>query len=78
MPALVEHMMVQSGERGALRLLADVDESSQAFETLRQCGFAIYSRQRIWQLTGFPNGSRPSYALAVSDQPGRDADPLFV
>jgi len=56
-PALVEHMMIQSGERGALRLLADVDESSEAFETLRQCGFAIYSRQRIWQLTGFPNGS---------------------
>jgi hypothetical protein len=56
-PALVEHMLVQSGERGALRLLADVDESSEAFETLRQCGFAIYSRQRIWQLTGHPNGS---------------------
>ena len=55
-PALVEHMTVQSGERGALRLLADVDERSEAFETLRQCGFAIYSRQRIWQLTGFPDG----------------------
>jgi hypothetical protein len=56
-PALVEHMMTDSGERGALRLLADVDESSEAFETLRQCSFAIYSRQRIWQLTGFPDSS---------------------
>jgi hypothetical protein len=55
-PALVEYMMTESGERGALRLLADVDESSEAFEALRQCGFAIYSRQRIWQLTGFPDG----------------------
>lgn len=55
-PVLLEHMMVESGERGALRLLADVDESSEAFETLRQCSFAIYSRQRIWQLTGFPDG----------------------
>src|SRR3990172_5735044 len=54
--SLMEHMMAQSGERGALRLLADVDESSEAFETLRHSGFAIYSRQRIWQLTGFPDG----------------------
>jgi hypothetical protein len=53
--ALLEHMMAESGERGALRLLADVDESSEAFETLRQCSFAIYSRQRVWQLTGFPD-----------------------
>jgi len=60
-PALMEHMMVQSGERGALRLLADVDERLETFETLRQCGFAIYSRQRIWQLTGFPDGgSQPA------------------
>ena len=59
--ALVEHMMSHSGERGALRLLADVNESSEAFETLRQCSFAIYTRQRIWQLTGFPDGgSGPS------------------
>jgi hypothetical protein len=58
--SLVEHMMVQSGERGALRLLADVDERSEAFETLRMCGFAIYSRQRVWQLTGFPDGGSQS------------------
>jgi hypothetical protein len=48
--ALVEHMMTLSGERGAMRLLADVDERSLAFEALRQCGFAIYNRQRIWRL----------------------------
>jgi len=49
---LVERMMALSGERGAMRLLADVDEGSFAFEILRNCGFAIYNRQRIWQLTG--------------------------
>ena len=48
--ALVEYMMALSGERGALRLLADVDEHSLAVESLRRCGFAIYNRQRIWQL----------------------------
>jgi len=51
---LVEYMMALSGERGALRLLADVDEQSQAFEALRKCGFVVYSRQCIWQLEGRP------------------------
>jgi hypothetical protein len=54
--SLMDYMVTQSGERGALRLLADVDERSEAFEILRRSGFAIYSRQRIWQLTGFPDG----------------------
>jgi hypothetical protein len=52
--ALVEYMMALSGERGALRLLADVDEQISAFEALHRCGFAVYSRQCIWQLDGRP------------------------
>lgn len=54
--AMLDYMALVSGERGAFRLLADVDEGSQAFEALHQAGFAIYSRQRIWQLTGLPRG----------------------
>jgi len=49
-PALVEYMMTLSGDRGALRLLAEVDENAEAFEALRRCSFVIYSRQRIWRL----------------------------
>lgn len=62
--ALLEYMALLSGERGALRLLADVDESKDAFDSLRRSGFAIYSRQRIWQFTsrlsskGRPNAWR--------------------
>ena len=56
LPPLLEHMSTQAVERGAFRLLADVDESIQAFEVLRQTGFAIYARQRIWQLEGQPVG----------------------
>jgi hypothetical protein len=52
LPRLLEYLMVLGGERGAFRLLADVDEHSLAFEVLRRSSFAIYSRQRIWQLTG--------------------------
>jgi hypothetical protein len=55
---LLDYMTVVSGERGALRLLADVDERSPAFDALRRYGFAIYSRQRVWQLTGEPAPQR--------------------
>jgi hypothetical protein len=60
--SLLDYMATISGERGALRMLADVDEHTQAFDALRKCGFAVYNRQRIWQLTGRP----PAEA-----QPGR-------
>ena len=48
---LVEFMMALSGDRGALRMVADVEEDTITFESLRRCGFAIYNRQRIWRLT---------------------------
>jgi len=51
---LLDYLAVISGERGALRLLAEVDERSIAYEVLHRQGFAIYSRQRIWQLTSQP------------------------
>lgn len=51
-PAILDYMVQFSGERGAWRLLADVDEQSLAFESLRKNGFAITARQRIWQITG--------------------------
>jgi hypothetical protein len=48
--ALLDYLVALSGERGAMRLLADVDEASLVFEALRRCGFGIYTRQRIWQI----------------------------
>ena len=59
---LLEFMAVLSGERGALRLMADVDEQTQAFEILRRSGFAIYSRQRIWQFTARSSDTPPPSA----------------
>lgn len=56
LPAMVERMQVEIGERGAYHLLAEVEEENEAFESLREAGFAIYARQRIWQLTGEPHG----------------------
>jgi hypothetical protein len=48
--ALLEHLTKQAGQRGALHLLAEIDEMSPVFEVLRQAGFGIYARQRIWKI----------------------------
>lgn len=53
---ILDYMATLAGKRGALRMLADVDEQSSAFETLRRSGYAIFSRQRIWRLSGHPQG----------------------
>ena len=64
--ALLEHLSSQAVEKGAFRLLADVDEHSAAFEMLRQAGFAIYARQRIWQLKNGPLGEDRPIAWQVA------------
>jgi len=50
--ALADYMAMQMGDHGAFHILADVDESSQVFQSLHRSGFAIYARQRIWRLEG--------------------------
>ena len=52
--ALLEYMLIQIGQRGGLHFQAEVDERTTALEVLRQAGFAIYVRQRVWRLTGEP------------------------
>ena len=46
-----------AGERGALRVVAEVDERSAAFEGLRRTGFVVYAWQRVWSFS--PSGERP-------------------
>ena len=70
LPELLEHVTSEIGERGAFHLLAEIDERDAAFEALRKAGFAIYSRQRIWELAGEPAGealSTPWRAAASQD-----------
>ena len=50
LPPLLEYLLAQAGSAAPFALLAEVDEDALAFESLRQAGFAIYARQRIWQL----------------------------
>lgn len=48
---LLEYLVAVAGGRGAFRVLADVDDRTNIYEELRRSSFAIYTRQRIWQLT---------------------------
>lgn len=58
---LLDALSQSAGEGGAHHLLAEVDEISPAFERLRQAGFAIYARQRIWRFTdSVPESLTPS------------------
>jgi hypothetical protein len=49
-PSLLDHLTAQAAEWGAFHLLAEVDENSPSFRSLRQAGFAMYAWQRIWKL----------------------------
>lgn len=46
---ILDAMAVEAGKRGAHILTAEVDESSQLFQTMRTAGFAVYARQEIWR-----------------------------
>ena len=69
LPALLDFLAMTVGDRGGLRLLAEVDERATAFEALHKAGFAIYSRQRIWQLTKqVPEGTSISGWRGATEQ----------
>ena len=74
---LVEYMIVLAGERGAMRLLADVDDGTPIFDILHNQGFAIYARQRIWQITGWP-GKKPLNSPDSNWRPAGSQDTLAI
>jgi hypothetical protein len=51
LPALVENLASEAGTWGALHVLAEVDENSEAFAALRMAGFSVYAWQRMWDVT---------------------------
>lgn len=60
LPALIEHLATEAGTWGAFHVIAEVDETSEAFVPLRNSGFAVYAWQRLWDvssITGAANGS---------------------
>lgn len=57
---LVDDLAALTGARGALRLLADVEEHSPVTSLLHQAGFSVYTRQRVWRIANDPpHGHQP-------------------
>src|SRR5512138_444004 len=51
LPALIESLSAQAGSWGAFHVLAEVDETSDAFVALRKAGFSVYAWQRMWDVS---------------------------
>jgi hypothetical protein len=51
LPELLEHLVGQVGEWGAFHVIAEIDETSDAFPALRQTGFSVYAWQRMWDVS---------------------------
>jgi len=51
LPELIENLSVQAGSWGAFHVLAEVDETSDAFVALRKAGFSVYAWQRMWEVS---------------------------
>jgi hypothetical protein len=56
LPALIENLTVEAGKWGVFHVLAEVDETSEAFVPLRKSGFSVYAWQRMWDVSGLPAG----------------------
>lgn len=48
---LIENLAQQAGTWGAFHVLAEVNETSNAFALLRKAGFAVYAWQRMWDIS---------------------------
>ncbi len=69
LPALVEHLTAQAGEWQAFHVLAEVDETSDVFMTLRRSGFSVYAWQRVWDVSHIQKtgaGSNPGWRRVQS------------
>jgi hypothetical protein len=60
LPLLIEHLTAEAGKWGAFHILAEVDETSDAFSALRMAGFAVYAWQRMWEVSHIAPSSTAS------------------
>ncbi len=58
LPALIETLSAQAGAWGAFHVVAEVDETSDAFVALRKAGFSVYAWQRMWDVSAVAEPAR--------------------
>ena len=56
---MLDAMAQQAGANGAHTLVGEIEVSHRLFETMRQAGYAVYSRQVIWQRSPLRGGAAP-------------------
>ena len=65
---LIEHLIAQAKHWRAHQVVAEIEEDSPLFQPLRQSGFSVYSRQRVWDLSDLVLPEQAaSYWRRVSD-----------
>lgn len=57
---LIENLCAQAGEWGAFQVIAEVEETSEAFVSLRNAGFAVYAWQRMWNVSSMTEAASKS------------------
>jgi hypothetical protein len=76
--ALLDYIVSDLGERGAFHIVAEADDCEQACVALHSMGFAIYTRQRIWQLRGDQAGqANLTQWRSCTDQDGINIRSLY-
>ncbi len=68
---ILDAMAQQAGKIGAHNLVAEVEISHRLFETMRRSGYAVYSRQVIWQHHPI-NGTIQAPELTVTEEHSDD------
>jgi hypothetical protein len=64
---LIENLATEAGTWGALHIIAEVDETSDAFVPLRNSGFSVYAWQRLWDVSSITGaGNRSAWTRAQS------------
>jgi hypothetical protein len=67
LPDLIENLSSQAGTWGAFHILAEVNETSNVFISLRKSGFSVYAWQRMWDVSGIAEaGSTPNWTRVKS------------
>ncbi|HSQ38633.1 MAG TPA: hypothetical protein VLM78_00620 [Anaerolineales bacterium] len=67
LPPLIENLSAEAGTWGAFHVVAEVDETSEAFTALRLSGFAAYARQKLWDISAITGAcNRSAWTRAQS------------
>ncbi len=67
---MLDAMAAQAGQNGAHTLVGEVELSHRLFETMRHAGYAVYSRQVIWQRNPLGRGFTSNQILVASETAG--------